>query len=285
MKKDNILGALLISGVFATSTCLMGCGSTTEANENTTVVESSVENTVENTVESIENKNGETNMASGEATVENSVEKTEDSNFSTGAAAVDMTELQDDKETADEISAQIDIEAKTTQDGCVAVFITNNSHTIIDDMEVQVNFKDASGNTIDVDTDGHDVLLPGRTVVSRMEAPDSGFESAEVQYQISIDEYYHYENHAEDVAVSTNAGNDCIIVEITNNSDVTIDEVEYDVVLFKGDDVVTIFYPEDLYDVLPGSTRTEKEDTYNWVYGEDYDRIEVYLNQAHTFGY
>ena len=67
--------------------------------------------------------------------------------------------------------------------------------------------------------------------------------------------------------------------------------LEFDVVLFKGDEIVTITYPEDISDVAPGATETIKVDTYNsktydsLEYGSDYDDIGVYLNQAHTFGY
>ena len=39
-------------------------------------------------------------------------------------------------------------------------------------------------------------------------------------------------------------------------------------------------YPQDIMDVQSGETVTEKINTY----GEEYDRFEIYLNQAHTFG-
>ncbi|MCR5503256.1 MAG: hypothetical protein K6F53_09620 [Lachnospiraceae bacterium] len=192
-------------------------------------------------------------------------------------------------QTTEEIDKQLDIRAKMTKDHQAVVFITNNSQTIIDELEVQINYLDASGNTIDMDSDGHDMILPGSTVVSQMDVPSSGFDDSEIEYRFSIGDHPGYKNHAEDVTVEANPGNDCVIVKITNNGDVTIDEIEYDVVLFKGDDPVTITFPNDIYDLAPGSSKTEKESTFNmetfddYVYGKDYDRIEVYLNQAHTF--
>lgn len=194
-------------------------------------------------------------------------------------------------QSAEEIKEQIDVRAEPTMDEQAVVFITNNSQTIIDELEVQINYLDESGNTIDVDTDGHDMILPGYTVVSKMDLPSSEFADASIEYKFSIGDHPKYVNHSEDVTVESNPGSDCVIVKITNNSDVEIDEIEYDVVLYKGDDIVTITYPEDIYHVLPGSTETEKVDIYNkktyenLIYGSDYDRIEVYLNQAHTFGY
>lgn len=72
-----------------------------------------------------------------------------------------------------------------------------------------------------------------------------------------------------------------MIVQITNNSDVDIDEIEFAVVLYNGDEIASIPYPEDVTNVKSGSTITEKVSTY----GDEYDRFEVYLNQAHTFGF
>ena len=193
------------------------------------------------------------------------------------------------KQSAQDVSDKLDIQAKVTLDGQVAVFATNNSDTVIDELELQINYIDENGNTIDMDTDGHDMVLPGYTVVSKMDVPSVDFADAQIEYEVSLGDHPSYVNHSEDVVVESNPGNDCVIVKITNNSDVQIREIEYDVVLFKGDDVVTICYPNDIYDVAPGATETEKESVYSaktyqpLKYGTDYDRIEVYLNQAHTF--
>lgn len=186
---------------------------------------------------------------------------------------------------------QIDIESVRTLDDQVAVFITNNSQTVIDEMSVDIEYLDENGNTIDMDSDSHDMVLPGYTVVSKMNTPSVGFADATTNCKYSIGDHPKYENHSEDVNVEYNPGDGCVIVKITNNGSVSIDEVEFDVVLFKGDEIVTITYPEDISDVAPGATETIKVDTYNsktydsLEYGSDYDDIGVYLNQAHTFGY
>ena len=56
--------------------------------------------------------------------------------------------------------------------------------------------------------------------------------------------------------------------------------MEYIVVFYKGDDISDISYANDVYDVKPGEEVTEKVSTR----GVEYDKYEVYLNQAHTFG-
>lgn len=186
---------------------------------------------------------------------------------------------------------QIEVKAELTQDNRIAVFITNNSDTIIDELDVQVEFLDASGLTIDMDSDGHDMVLPGYTVVSMIDTPSDEYADFKVDYNFSVGDHPHYENHSENVAIDANPGSDGVIVKVTNNADVTIDEIEFDVVLYKGDEVVNICYPEDVYDVAPGQTETVKVLAYDrqklssLVYDKDYDRIEVYLNQAHTFGF
>ena len=54
-----------------------------------------------------------------------------------------------------EVYNQIAIQAIPTQDGLVAVFVTNDSTTIIDDLELTIEYLDESGTTIDLDTDGN----------------------------------------------------------------------------------------------------------------------------------
>lgn len=210
---------------------------------------------------------------------------------STGISSSTYDEPASAGESAEEVSKQLEITSKPTQDGQVAVFITNNSQTIIDELEVKINYLDSNNMVIDQDTDGHDMVLPGYTVVSKMDVPSVEFADAQIEYNIELNAHRNYVNHSEDVVISSNPGDGCVMVQITNNSDVNIDEIEIDVVLFKGEDVVTITYPQDIYDLGAGQSTTEKVDVYsvktfsNLVYGTDYDRIEVYLNQAHTFGF
>lgn len=174
---------------------------------------------------------------------------------------------------------KVDIKAVPTLDGDVCAFITNNSDVVIDELEVQVNYLGSNGQIIDLDTDGHDVILPGHTVVSCLSAPDD-YASFDTEFEIELGVHPDYENHSEQVEVSSNEGDDCIIVQIKNNSDVMIDEIEYVVVLYNGDKVVSVSYANDVMDVAAGKTVTEKVDTFR----EQFDRFEVYLNQAHTFG-
>jgi len=172
----------------------------------------------------------------------------------------------------------LEIEAVPTEDGRIALFITNTGDDTVGQLKIQINYKDDSGATIDLDSDLHDVILPGSTVVSRMDAPDT-YADYDIEADIDVDANPKYENHAADVEINSNVGDDSIIIEITNNYDETIEEIEYDVVLYKDGNIVTITYPKDVYDVEPGQTVTEKEN----LYGKEFDDYEIYLNQAHNF--
>ena len=201
------------------------------------------------------------------------------------------TNDRSDGQSAQEVTDQLEVRAQATMDRQVVIFATNNSQTVIDELELQINYLDESGSIIDMDSDGHDMVLPGHTVVSKMNVPMSNFADSRIEYKVSLGDHPNYENHSDEVSVESNPGEGCVIVKITNNSDVVIDEIEYDVVLYKGDDIVTITYPKDITNVAPRSTETEKVEVYNkstyddLTYGKDYDRIEVFLNQAHTFGF
>lgn len=195
------------------------------------------------------------------------------------SGAVAKEEIETNTVNADDVLKQVEVKAVPTQDNLMCVFITNNSQSIIDELNVQVNYKNEEGVTIDLDEDGHDMVLPGSTIVSRIEAPEM-YSDYEIEVDVELEEHSTYKNHSEEVDVTSNQGEEGIIVEITNNADASLDEVEIVAVLYQGDEIVTVEYPVDIYDVPAGGIVTEKIDTYDEVY----DRFEIYLNQAHTFG-
>lgn len=180
---------------------------------------------------------------------------------------------------ADEIADQVEIRYEPTLDGKLCVFITNNSTSVIDELGIQALYKDADGVTIDTDKDGHDMVLPGYTVVSQLSAPEE-YDFVDIKKDIELGVHPNYVNHSEDVTVDAHDGSDGIIIEITNNGSEDIEEVEYAVVYYLGDEIASAGYARDIYDLKAGDTATESEKPY----GIGYDRYEVYLNQAHTFG-
>jgi len=181
--------------------------------------------------------------------------------------------------SADEVLSQVDVRSEVTSKGEVCVFITNNSDTVIDELDISAVFYDESGTMVDMDDDGHDMILPGYTVVSTL-STYSEYSTYETSVDIELGCNPNYENHSEEVDMEYNAGDGCAMVQITNNSDVTIEEIEIIAVFYKDGAIADVSYPEDIYDVEAGDTVTEKLTTR-----ADFDDVEVYLNQAHTFGF
>lgn len=192
--------------------------------------------------------------------------------------AIDDISRSSNDANIEDIKKKIDTKAVLTSEGDMCIFVTNNSDTPIDDLEVQLNYKDSTGATIDVDSDGHDMVLPGYTVVSKIDAPEQ-FADYEIETNIELGVYPTYKNHSDKVELSSSQGTDCVIIEIVNEADIIIQEIEYVVVFYKGETISAVSYPKDVMDIQPGDKITEKQSDY----GIEYDRFEVYLNQAHTF--
>ncbi len=218
---------------------------------------------------------GKATAATEKATNAPAAESTADN---TQKAVVAETVAASKEDDASTVKEQLEFNPLKTLDGEICLLITNNSSSIIDELEVQINYKNGSGETIDMDTDGHDMVLPGSTVVSKMSAPEE-YSDYEIVSDVQLGCHPSYKNHADKISITSNPGDDCVIIEITNNDDVSIDEIEYAMVYYKGDEVAHIDYPQDIYDVEAGKTVTEKASPFD----VDYDSYEVYLNQAHTF--
>lgn len=73
-----------------------------------------------------------------------------------------------------------------------AVFVTNNSNTVIDDLRVQLEYLDENDQVVDLDTDYHELVLPAHTVVSRMEVLTLNFDDIQVSYSIELYKHVRY---------------------------------------------------------------------------------------------
>ncbi|MCB7304570.1 DUF4190 domain-containing protein [Bariatricus massiliensis] len=187
------------------------------------------------------------------------------------------TKIEESAEQND-ISSQVEIIAQKTEDNLLCVFVTNNADITIAEIDFQVNFKDESGQIIKTEEDGHDAVLSGSTVVSRISTPDN-YADYEISKKVIPDDN-DYVNHAADITVTSNQGDDCVIVQATNNSGVDIEELELVVVFYNGESIASVTHAKDIYDFTQGDTITQEFNTYSTIV---YDRFEVYVNQAHTF--
>lgn len=168
-------------------------------------------------------------------------------------------------------------------DRCVGALITNNGTKQVGELEIQFLFYDAEGNIIGTDRDGHDVILPNSTVTScasKYEVPQS-YTRVDYILTIDADANSRYKNHAPKVSIETNLGENCVILQITNNAEVDIDELEYSVVFYKEGKVVDMDIGVDVRDIPSGGKVIEEYSSW----GVDFDSYKVFINQAHTFGW
>lgn len=183
-------------------------------------------------------------------------------------------------ERTENIADKVDVKWETTPDRDVCIFLTNNSSKVIPYVEGQVLYKDSTGKTLDIAEFYFNSVLTGSTVVHCAYAWDvsDAWETYEVTYSLKMDADFGEKNHIAKCIVSSNKGDDNIIVEIKNDAGVKLDEVEYVVVFYKNDKIVYAGYPEDRYNISieSGATYTDKVETR----GKEYDRYEVYLNEA-----
>lgn len=179
-----------------------------------------------------------------------------------------------------DIIANLDIKFEKAKNGDYVMFITNNNTFVIPDIEISVNFYE-NDSLVDNDKDGHDAILPGYTVVSFFESYES-FDKAD--YDISVEWSNSYENHSDNVKIdyNLNSSNDCLVT-VKNNSDVEIDEIEIIAVFYDKDgNLLGTSYSQDITDVGVGKSETEK--LYLRNRGSGIDKVDIYINQAHTFG-
>lgn len=162
------------------------------------------------------------------------------------------------------------------------IALTNVSNQIIPELNVQIVFYDEKGDVIGTCNDGHDVILPGSTVVTEKQLYDrerSDYASVEVILKAMNDN--SYENHTENLAIKESVTKSGVFLQITNNDKVSIDEVEIAVVYYKNGIPVGADTKE-IYNLNSGDTYTL--DYYGYkTFGADAHRY--FVNQAHTFGF
>lgn len=164
----------------------------------------------------------------------------------------------------------------------LVVEFTNVSNEIIPDFEAQVIFYDKDGNILEMVKDGHDVVLPGTTVVTRKSVyNDAVLNYDSVEVLIDTEKYTNrYINHVENLDFKGNVSGDKVYLTVINNDTVEIEEIEIVVVYYDKDYKIIGTSEEETYHLSP-SNKTILEFS-----GYDAANTAVcvyYVNQAHTF--
>lgn len=177
----------------------------------------------------------------------------------------------------EEIKSNIKVEVETHERD-MAVILTNENAFVIPYLKVEVVFYN-NGNMLDSEKDGHDVLLPYKTVASKISVPENADEY-DISLEVEWDSATSYRNWSDNVSYESNVGNNNVMIQFTNNGDVDIEELEYIVLYYMDNEFVGISYDQDITDFLAGTSIVEECSSY----GIDFDDYKIYINQAHTFG-
>lgn len=202
---------------------------------------------------------------------------------------ISTTATNDTPQTADPEAGSaknIAHEGILTEDGKILLIMTNSNSVSIPDFEVDVVFYDAEGKMLGTDSDGHDAVLPGATVVSIMDLPSNSEGLASYEPTFAVDwDMRLYDNLSEQVKVESNSTKDSVIVKATNNSEKVIEELEMVCVFYNGEYVVGA-KQEEKYDIAPGATAILE---FSSPFGSGLERLpfddySLFINQAHNFG-
>lgn len=175
-----------------------------------------------------------------------------------------------------DIANKISVTTAKTQNGKICAFITNNSNVIVGEVKIQAIFKDSSGTMVDTDSKSIVLLAAGATVVVALNAPDT-YSSFDIEKTVDIDENSYYTCCYDKCSITGNKGEDCVMVQFTNNGDTEIACADYIVLFYKGSDIVYTSN-ESLYHIAAGKTEVDKVSTYR----REYDNFEIYLQTAYS---
>lgn len=218
-------------------------------------------------------------LSKPKTTVESTAKESNTSSQTTVKKAVESSS------SLDEMENNVIVKAVATESGQVCALITNNNKVRVDEMKVEVVFYDSDNKPVGTDSDGHDVVLPGATVVSEFDLPDK-YDHFEANITVEDEHYSSYENHSDKIEISQNIIDGGVIAQVTNNDTVKIDEIEIIAVFYRGDTIVGVSHSEDISDLRSGKTETIELKCYSQKSLKNilFDKAEIFINQAHTFG-
>lgn len=158
--------------------------------------------------------------------------------------------------------------------------LTNTSGEIIPYIDLQVILYDKDGHIIATETDGHDAVLSGSTVITSKRIDNEALDYASVEVIIDTERYTNsYTNHAESLDIVGDVSGDNVFLQVTNNAKKTISEVEIVVVYYKNG-VIVGADDDEVYDLAVGKKHIFEFSGYKTCGADEY---KVFINQAHTW--
>jgi len=158
---------------------------------------------------------------------------------------------------------------------------TNTGSESIPDMEVEMVLYDKGGNIIDTESDGHDVFLPGSTVVTQKSISKDVAEAfGSLKINIDTEKYSnHYVNHVENLDIKGSVNGEKVFLQVRNNDPEEIDEIEIVVVFYK-DGKIAGAKEQEITHLSSGQEHVFEFSGYESAGADSY---RYFVNQAHTF--
>lgn len=185
-------------------------------------------------------------------------------------------------------ASAMDLEKNITCSGAITalgkfvVFATNGNSVPVD-MEIEVEFYDASGTIVgSANEDLQAVGANAEVAVDMWSTPES-FDNYKIYVDVKATAIISY---FDNLSLTHSDNGENIAVQVTNNSDDTIDYITVAVVYYQGDTVVG--YDDGIEsEVKPG--RSANFNIYH-PYGADYndvafDNYKVFINEAYSYNW
>ena len=163
------------------------------------------------------------------------------------------------------------------------LLFTKNETSKTYDLDIEVEFYDASGKLVGSDNEYVIGIAPGQEAVVQMYSTPEEFDS----YKVYIDEKESYYVSAyKDLTITSNDNKKTneIVIQVKNNSSKTISSVEVGVVFYKNNKVVGFDYDFDTKVNTGRSANLSVYYPYDNNYKDiDFDDFEVYINEAYYY--
>ena len=181
-----------------------------------------------------------------------------------------------------ELEKNVVTSGAVTKRGKLVAFVTNNNEVAVD-MEIEVEFYDSNNVIVGSDEAHMYAVGAGAEIATELwDTPDSWD-----NYKIYVDlEQADYQSYLDKISINHSQTKDNIAVQVTNNSEDTIDYMSVSVVYYQGEEVVG-FNNNSASEVKPGRSGNFN---LSFPYDKNYktlrfDSYKVFVNSAYSYNW
>lgn len=186
------------------------------------------------------------------------------------------------KHTTIDLNKNVVTSEAVAKNGKLIVLVTNNN-TVAVDMEMEVEFYDAEGTIIGSDDEGFTAVSANATVAAEIYSTPDKWDN----YKVYVDvEETNEISYFDKISINHSNSDRKIAVQVTNNSDETIEQITVAVVYYQDDKIVGL---ENGYEFDIKSGRSAN---FNIYYASDknyrdvkFDTYKVIVTEAYSYNW